>query len=272
MIRQREPVYLQQNLDLPSRNVDDSGTAVFPGFYILGPGRYKIDWLMRNPEGRVCSSHWQTRAPTPGHTGRLAAAAMRNWIAPYRQNTFAEEPPVERGGGEERPLHVSLVVNLAPLEREQFKLSVYELESIMAMLRSLHREPSIGLFNLTAFSAIDGQVVYSAERHTRLDFAALGEAIEAMQPGLVDIEALADPDREWRFLAEVLNTALEAEHERPDAVVFLGPKIGRETRIPEGMVDVCGLATAAVSSSCSIGIPKAIPGKAPSKARSNRTA
>lgn len=235
-----EPVYFQQRMEFASRDVDDSGTAVFPGLYFLGPGRYKIDWLMRNLEGRVCSSHWRTRAPTPGHSGRLAAAARKNWIAPFRLNTFAEEPPVARVGGDERPRHVSLLLNLAPLNRDQFKLTTYELESLMAMLRSLHREPSIGLFSLAVFSAIDRQVVYSAEQHTRLDFAALGAAIEALQPGLVDIEALADPDGEWRFLADVLRAALESERERPDALVILGHKIGREARIPEGMLNLAG--------------------------------
>lgn len=233
-----DPVYFQQRLRFPSRNVEDTGTAQFRGLYFLGPGRYQVDWLMRNSQGHVCSAHWQMRAPTPGHTGRLAAAARTNWIASFRQDTFAEEPPVLRRGIGERLTHVWLLVNLAPLNRERFKLSDYELESIMAMLRSLHREPSVGLFSLTAFSAIDRQVVYSAKRHTRLDFGALGEAIDAMAPGLVDVQALADPDGEWRFLADMLQTAIEAEGERPDAVVFLGPKIGREGRIPDGMLDL----------------------------------
>ena len=60
-----EPIYFQQTFDLKANVAEGGGTAVFPGRYVLGPGRYEVDWLMRNLQGRVCSAHWRTRAPTP---------------------------------------------------------------------------------------------------------------------------------------------------------------------------------------------------------------
>ncbi len=231
-----DPVYFRQSFDLAANVADGGGTAVFPGRYVLGPGRYKIDWLMRNLQGRVCSAHWRTRAPTPGYTGRLAAAATANLIAPFREDTFDEEPPVLRRSGVESGLHVSLLVNLAPLDRNRFKLNDYEIDSIMGMLRSLHREPSLGLFSLTAFNAYDRQIVYSTARQTRLDFVAIGKSIRTMPAGVVEVDALTDEEGDERFLAEVLNDALGPDLGRRDALIVLGPKVDREARLQAGMI------------------------------------
>lgn len=231
------PVYFRQAFNVPANRADGS-SAVFPGRYLLGPGRYKVDWLMRNLQGRVCSAHWQVRAPQPGHTGRLAAAATPNLVAPDRQDPFADEPPVARAGGPESLLHISLLLNLAPLDRTRFKLSSYELNSLVGMLRALHREPIIGRFSLAAFSGADRQVVYAASERSRLDFAALGAALEARDTGVVAVEDLADPEGEPRFLADLLNRALGPEASRPDAVVVLGPKVDRGAAVPAEMLTI----------------------------------
>ncbi len=233
----KDPVYFQQVFHIRADSADPGTRAVFPARYVLGPGQYKVDWLMRNRKGTVCSAHWVARAPTPGYTGRLAAAAVTNLIAPYRQDTFANEPPVPRANEAGRGLHVSVLLNLAPLDRTKFKLSSYEMESIVGMLRSLYREPSIGLFSLKAFNAIDRKLVHSEQRQPRLDFEALGAAIDSMQAGLVEASALENPKGESEFLANLLNETL-GEADPPDVMIALGPKVDRETRIPEELLQL----------------------------------
>ena len=233
-----EPVYFRHSFTVAPDAAEGGGTAAFAGRFVLGPGRYEIDWLMRNLQGRVCSAHWRTRAPTPGYTGRLATAAPANLIAPYRNDTFDDEPPIVRSEGRDAGRHLSLLVNLAPLERTQFRLSEYEIASIMGMLRSLHREPSVSLFSLVAFHPYDRHIAYSALRQTRLDFATVGEAIRSMPAGVVGVDALQDEDGDREFLAEVLNKALGPAPGRLDAVIFLGPKVDREARLPEGAIEV----------------------------------
>ncbi len=233
-----EPVYFRQSFSLGSNSTESGGTGTFAGRFVLGPGRYEIDWLMRNIEGRVCSAHWRSRVPTPGYTGRLAAAAPANLIAPFRTDTFIDEPPVVRRAGPHAGLHLSLLVNLAPLERTRFRLSDYEINSIMGMLRSLHREPSIGLFSLVAFHPYDRHVAYSTMRQSRLDFASIGDAIRTMRAGVVGIDELQQEDGDQEFLTDILNAALGPEPGPRDAVVFLGPKVDREARLSAGAIAV----------------------------------
>ena len=230
-------VYFRQNFDIPHVSAD-SGTAAFPGRFVVGPGQYEIDWLMRNRQGRVCSAHWTASAHMPSRTALLAAAAPTNLIRPYREHTFADEPPVARATESPGGLHVALLVNLAPLDRSRFKLNAHEIESLVTMLRTLHREPSLGLFSLTAFHAYNRQAVYAVERQPRLDFAALGRAIESMPSGVVDVDALADEDGDEHFLLSLLNSTFDAARERPDAVVIMGPKIDRDAAISPELLDI----------------------------------
>jgi len=230
-------VYFRQNFDIP-RVSTDGGTAAFPGRFVIGPGQYEIDWLMRNKQGRVCSAHWRADAHMPSRAALLAAAAPTNLIRPYREHTFADEPPVARATEAPGGLHIALLVNLAPLDRDRFKLTAHEIESLVTMLRTLHREPSLGLFSLTAFHAYNRQLVYTVERQPRLDFAAFGRAIESMPSGVVDVDALADEDGDELFLSSLLNSAFHAAPERPDAVLIIGPKIDRDAAISPELLNI----------------------------------
>ncbi|MYB51351.1 MAG: hypothetical protein F4X77_03995 [Acidobacteriia bacterium] len=230
-------VYFRQNFDIPHVSAD-GGTAAFPGRFVVGPGQYQIDWLMRNQQGRVCSAHWTADAHMPSRTALLAAAAPTNLIRPYREHTFADEPPVARATESPGGLHIALLVNLAPLDRNRFKLTAHEIESLVAMLRTFHREPGLGLFSLTAFHAYNRQVVYTVERQPRLDFAAFGRAIESMPAGVVDVVALADEDGDEHFLSSLLNSTFDAARERPDAVVIMGPKIDRDAAIAPELLNI----------------------------------
>lgn len=230
-------VYFRQSFDIPHVSAG-GGTASFPGRFTVGPGHYEIDWLMRNRQGRVCSAHWTATAQMPSRTAALAAAAPKNLIRPYREDTFEDEPPVARATQASGGLHVALLVNIAPLDRNQFKLNSHEIESLVTMLRTLHREPSLGRFSLTAFHAYDRQLVYSVERQTRLDFAALGEAIESTPAGVVGVDALADEDGDQKFLSSLLNTAFDSSVERPDAIVIMGPKVDRDAAISPESLDI----------------------------------
>ncbi len=226
-----DPIHFRQDFHIAAHSADEGSEAAFSGRFFLGPGRYKVDWLMRNQYGLVCSAHWTAHAPQPGHSGRLAATASEGLIAPFDTYTFESEPPVARRHGADGGLHIAVLLNLAPLDRDRFKLSVYETASIIGMLRTLHREPSFGRFSITAFRAVEGQRVLSVKGQTRIDFESLGELVQNTPAGLVEAETLADEDHESKFLAELIREALAgSEEDQPDAVVVLGPKVSREAR------------------------------------------
>lgn len=230
----RKPAFFRQTFPVAAASAEGGGRATFPGRFVVGPGQYEVDWLMRNRAGQVCSAHWTATARLPPAVAGLAAAAPPNHIAPFSESTFAEAPPVARASDRNGGLHISLLLNVAPLERDRFRLSGHEVECIVGMLRSLHAEPRLGLFSLIAFNLYDRQLVYEVRGQPRLDFQSLGDAIEESPGGVVEFDQLADPDGEQRFLEDVLTRALSAEPRAPDALVVIGQKVDREARLDEG--------------------------------------
>ena len=78
----------------------------------FGPGKYRVDWLMRDRAERVCSKSWEVLAETVEGFEKLASTADSSLVAEVGDELFYEEPPVRRARGE--LLHVKLLVNFTP--------------------------------------------------------------------------------------------------------------------------------------------------------------
>jgi len=219
-----EPVFFRKSFTVPRIEEDAEGSAPLPGKYRLGPGKYEVDWLMRDRSERVCAHSWKIDAEGPDVIESLAAAPNRHEIAAFQEEPFWTDPPIRRSRGP--LLHVKLLVSFSPVELAKVSLSEYDQRSVVSMIRALSREPDIGEFTVIAYNAHEERVIYEAERVSSIDFPALGEAVRSSRSGVVDIEQLQDKKSGEKFLAELFDEHLDASsNEGVDAVVFLGPKV-----------------------------------------------
>jgi len=225
-----EPVYFRDRYTVPKIASDAGGDATLPGRYRLGPGRYKVSWLMRDRAERVCAHSWEVRAETVEGFEKLAASPPAAKINEWSEEIFVDDPPVRRESG--RLLHVKLMVSFSPVDLAKVKLSEYDLRAVISMLRVLAREPQIGEFSVVAYNAHEERVIYETRRATRIDFQELGEAVEGSLSGMVDIEQLQDEDSSEKFIKSLfeqhltrLGIADSGDVEPPDLGVFLGPKV-----------------------------------------------
>jgi len=65
----------------------------------------------------------------------------------------------------------------------------------------------------------------------RINFPALGEAVESIHGGVVDANQLQDEDSGPRFLGNLLAAHLGSQDPQPDAIIFVGPKLVLEKKI-----------------------------------------
>jgi len=218
-----EPVYFREGFDVPAIDEDAEGSAPLPGKYRLGPGKYRVDWLMRDRAERVCAHTWEINADGPELLESLAAAPNRHQIDAFEEEPFWLDPPIRRSRGP--LLHVKLMVSFSPVDPAKVSLSEYDQRSVVSMLRAISREPDIGEFSVVAYNAHEERVIYESERTPSIDFPALGEAVRGSHSGVVDIKQLRDKKSGEKFLAELFDEHLEASDDDIDAVVFLGPKV-----------------------------------------------
>ena len=219
-----ESYHFLDRYTVPAIELDAEGNATLGGSYTLGPGRYRVDWLMRNSREQVCADHWEIETRDVADVADLAGKGTADRASSRNPDIFAEDPPVMRSASR-RLLHVKILVNFTPTDPRDVRLRSYDLRNLISILRAVSREPGFGTFGLTAFNMQLERVIFEQEAVSRIDFPGLGEAVETIEGGVVDFAQLADDDSGPRFLGSLLERHLASEEPRPDAVIILGPKL-----------------------------------------------
>jgi hypothetical protein len=190
---------------------------------------------MRDRAERVCSATWEIETSSPDEVEERAIVLAPFTVGPREQDVFLEEPPVQRAAVRSL-LHVKLLVNFTPTDPSDAQLRPYDLNNIVSILRAISREPQIGTFSLVAFNMQEERVIFEQSNSSRIDFPALGEAVESIQGGRVDFAKLQDEESGSRFLGELMSQNLGPQDSHPDAVMIVGPKLMLEKKIPVGLL------------------------------------
>lgn len=227
------PVYLRHRYGVPSIEAGAAGSADLPGKFRLGPGKYKIDWLMRDQTEKVCASSWEVAAETVEGFEKLATNPGESRVSAFSDEVFADDPPVMRPRAALR--HVKLMINFTPANTAMARLNSYDLNSVVSMVRAISREPQFGVFSVVAYQSQLERVFFEQDRAPRIDFPALGDAFGNIEGGSIDIENLQDKESSRRFVRELFEKHLAKGEDEPDAIIFIGPKLVFD-RSPENAV------------------------------------
>ena len=236
--RQRD-YYFSDRYAVPPIEEEKSGDVTVVGRYKLGPGRYQLDWLMRDGAERVCSTRWRVKTPSLEDLDGLAATGVPHFVGAHQEEIFEEDPPVPRA----RPgnlLHLKLLVNFTPTDFGQFLLREYDLRNIVSILRAVAHEPRFGTFSLAAFNLQEERLIFEERNVPRINFPSLGDAVRSIRGDVVDVTQLEDPRSGVHFLTELLQGHLGAQDPEPDAVIIVGPKISLQERISRKALRAAG--------------------------------
>lgn len=236
--RPDEPVYFSQRVSVPAIEEDAKGDAYLQGGFDIGEGKYHVDWLMRDRSERVCSGYWDIDAELPSRDRDMVLEIAPNTVAASERELFKYEPPIERVD-REGPLNVKVMVNFAPQNAQSATLQPLDTNALLSILRSISREPRIGRFSVVAFNMQEQRVIYRQENTSQIDFPALGEAIDSLSLGTVDLKQLSQKHGDTEFLGQLITRELQGP-EQPDAVIFAGPKVMLESSVPQDTLRALG--------------------------------
>jgi hypothetical protein len=236
--RDGEPSYFTQRIRVPSIEPDARGDAYLQGAFDVGEGTYHVDWLMRDRSERVCSSSWDTEAVLGPKEKQVELDIRPGIVAKADTEQFKEEPPVERVANEPM-LNVKVMVNFAPQNAQSSALRPMDTSALVSILRQIARDPHIGKFSLVAFNMQEQRILYRQESANRIDFPALGDALNTVSLGTVDLRRLSQKHSDTEFLSDLIRTEI-AGSDHPDALIFAGPKVMLEDNIPQGSLREVG--------------------------------
>jgi len=221
------PIYFSQKVEVPKLDQSAGGDAVLQGSFIMGPGTYQIDWLMRDRSERVCSSYWTYTAALQPKEHDIKLAIEPNRVEAMDPQPFRPEPPIarEKNAG----LNVKVLVNFAPQRFLAAAMQPLDTEALVSILRNISREPKIGKFSVVAFNMQEQRVVYRQDEADQIDFPAIGDSLNSVKLGTVRLSQLNQKHSDTEFLTQLINN--EMAHDRPDAVIFAGPKVMMEAGV-----------------------------------------
>jgi hypothetical protein len=226
-----DPYYFVQRLRVPSLEEDAKGDATLQGTFDLGEGNYHVDWLMRDRSERVCSFYWDMEASLAPKDKQIELPIAPSAVEKAQIEQFTEEAPVERSQIGQ-PLNVKVLVNFAP---QNFGASAWrplDTIALVSILRRISREPQFGKFSIVAFNMQEQRVLYRQSSENKIDFPALGEAINSVKLGTVDLKRLSQKHGDTEFLTELITKEMSSD-DHPDAVIFAGPKIMLDEAVPQ---------------------------------------
>jgi hypothetical protein len=225
-----EPVYLSQHVQVPVLDDDASGPAYLQGTFEVGEGKYHVDWLMRDRTERLCTYYWDIEASLPSKDKQMALDISPTKVQPADREPFKQEAPVERQQ-QEAPLSVKVVINFAPQDAASATLQPLDTNALVSILRNIAREPRIGKFSIIAYNIQEQRVIYRQQDASQIDFPGLGKALNSLNLGTVDLKRLSQKHGDTEFLTSLITK--ELKDEKPDAVIFAGPKVMLEDGISQ---------------------------------------
>jgi hypothetical protein len=220
--RPEDRVYFQQTFRVPDVPTNASGQSTLAGNFDVGEGKYQVDWLMQDRVSRVCAHFWDAKAELSTREREMEMAIAASKVEATRRNQFWEEPPAARA--KSAPLlNLKLLVNFAPQDQNAFAMQPLDTSALVTMLRRVSRDPHVGRISLVAFNIQEQRVLFRQPEADRIDFPALGQAIQNVVPGVVDAKLLVNKRGEVEFLTDLIKSEM-AGPEKPDALIFAGPK------------------------------------------------
>jgi hypothetical protein len=228
--KKEDPLYFTQRVKVPAIEEDAKGEAYLQGVFDVGEGKYHVDWLMRDRSERVCSFYWDTEAQLLAKDRPITVDIPPQTVRASETEQFREEPPVERNTADGN-LSVKVLVNFAPQNSRSATLQPVDTSALVSILRTISRDPRIQRFTVVAFNLQEERVVYRQQEAEKIDFPKLGDALETLKLGTVDVKKLAQKRGETEFLTDLIRTETSGE-KHSDALIFAGPKAMLEANVP----------------------------------------
>ena len=122
---------------------------------------------------------------------------------------FKKEPAIASREAAPDPLSVKVMINFAPQDSLSASLQPIDTHALISILRTMARDPRITRFSVVAFNMQEQRVIYRQERASQIDFPALGEALQSLNLGTVDLKRLAQKHGDAEFLTNFITQEIK---------------------------------------------------------------
>ena len=226
-----KPSYLVSKFNLPKVPHTNISLEV-GGSYLLGVGRYTIDWMLVDDQVRTCRKRWNVDVRLKGSDGGVTVRMPPATVWDY---SFRNRPPVAKPG----TARLTVLVHAAPLSLRSTRLRAYDRALLLGSLATLLESVPAASVKLSLFSLDQQRELFSADKFAVSEISKVAEAMDALELGLIDIKVLQNRKGHVDLLADLVNAELEAR-EPADAVIVMGPASRFVDKMPQSALHIEG--------------------------------
>ena len=215
----RGPVYFASGIRLPRLPKNKIELEV-GGTYLVGEGRYAVDWAMVDEKNRTCRKSWQAEAKLGSNEravntgmapGTVGEVSLRRWSA--QGNTVDDVRPIRR---------LTILLHAAPIITRMTRLRAQDRAILLASLVSLLESLPARSVRLVVFNLDQQKELFRQEVLTPEAFDEVAQSMNNLQLQTVDYRVLQNKRGHIGLLADLVNQELTAK-DPSDAVIILGP-------------------------------------------------
>ena len=213
-----KPVYFADKVVLPDVPRNNAEIEIGGGF-LLGQGRYRMEWLVVDDQQRVCRKEWRIDAKLEGNE-RLAKIAT----PPFTVQEFSLRgiPNQALTRDDRAPFRVTILMNATPLYPWRTRLRASDQVLLIWSLSALMERLPTRSVRLVVFNLDQQREIYRRDGFTADAIHDVFQAVNGLNLNLVDYQVLQRPSGFLELLSDLVNGELQSKTPS-DAVIFLGP-------------------------------------------------
>jgi len=237
-----EPAYLTDHFDLP-QIVDPSFTGEIAGAFLVGEGRYRVEFAAVDEKLRACRSEWRVEAALGRGDHAVKVAMPPNTVA-----DLSWTGPAAPSKGNPRPRRLTVLMNgsepywegiWTPFRRvivphtagPKIESMMDYRSALVGILASLLEKLPGTTVRLVVFDLDQQKETLRQDNFTAKDIDKAAHAANNTDHWVVTVRELEERPSKWGLLASLVESEVRAE-QPSDAVLFLGPRIGPLDKMP----------------------------------------
>ncbi len=234
-VRPRTPegtwTYFVQEATLPEVPADRKVDLWYGGGFYAGAGKYEVDWMLVERDGRICRKSWKLEA---SGGGKVTMSMPPSTVASVRLEDWTGFKQTAEAKGE-----VTVLLNVAPVARRRYftKLSPWDRTLLLTSLKSLLDQVPATKARVVVFDIDGRRELFRSSDFRPRDYRRLYGVLENANFGTIAYSTLAKGPPAGEFLFGIVEKEIAAARGKP--VIFLGPEMRpSNARLPERQSEV----------------------------------
>ena len=234
-----KPAYMLDRLRIPEVP-KTKATADFGGMYLVGEGRYKVDWKLVDNAGRVCRKQWNVQAKRSGNERLVESAMPPNTVSEISLRALRSTVVAPT---DTPPFRLTILLHVAPLSPRRTRIGGRDRLILTGALSALLERLPTSSIRMVAFSLDQQKEMFRQENFSLGAMDQVSRAMNETELGTVDFKVLANQRGHTEMMAQLMNTELN-DPNPSDVVLVFGPPSRFYDKLPQGSVEKPTSATA----------------------------